>query len=402
MANELAGFELVCESFVDLRPWAARPSRRTAVELLLGGGVAALTGWKVWTRTGNRRGDVSIPIRRVPVEVVSYFPPARCTLSRDAEVRIAEKLRMREDMSYSDILHWLRVFAGQGSTRCPAGQVEQVLGEFTDSVRLGRRFGAPSALVRTPHGARYLTAPASAPAESRRARALHAYQTPAVFGEIGVASDLAIGVGGTTGSVAELVSDCLLNFQLREVSEFEPEWATTVLALYLPPVDSWENRWGEWVTFDSMASFLVERDIGRFACQGTHLLSALGLLLQVNQRFSLLSRSVARKVADVCRRLSQTTLPDHLQADGSWGGDWTGDAPHVAVKPWHAVHITGHIMECQILLRPEHQAPAYCLERALRFLVQAMNEVTSSDVARAYCPYSHAGRVLLRRRYAHA
>jgi hypothetical protein len=392
----------VCESFVEVRPRAERLSRRRSVELLLGGSVAALTGWRVWTRAGNQRGVFSIPIRRVPVEVVSYFPPARCALSRDAGVRIAEKLRMREDMSYSDVLHWLRVFAGQGSTRCPAGQAENVLGDFTDSWRLGRRFGAPSALVRTPHGARYLTAPASAPVESRRGRALHAYQTPAVFGEIGVASDLAIRVGETTRSVAELVSDCLLNFQLREVSEFEPEWATTVLALYLPPVDSWDNRWGERVTFDSIASFLVERDIGRFSCQGTHLLSALGLLLQVNRRFSLLSRVVAQKVADVCQRLSQTTLPDRLQADGSWGSDWTGDDPHIAVKPWHAVHITGHILECQILLRPEHQAPAACLERSLLFLAQAMSEVTASDVARAYCPYSHAGRVLLRWRYAHA
>jgi hypothetical protein len=333
-------------------------------------------------------------VRRDPVEIRSYFPATACPLSRESQTEVARKLGNRECTSYSDVLHWLRLCEGPLPRRGAAAGA--VVSDLVDSGGLERRFRAPSALVRTPYGVRYLTAKTTDSAELRRSRGLHAYQTPAVFGEVGVPSMVAVRAGDYKGSVADLVRDCLLNFQLREVTSFEPEWAVTALALYLPPVRSWRNRWGEQVSFDGIAEFLVGRDISRYACEGTHLLSALGFLIQADEQFSILSRRAAGRVVDVCRRIGRETLASLQRPDGSWGSDWAGGDSGVPPQPWHSVHITGHLMECQILLPPDLQAPAGCLGRALNYLAQAVAETDAQDMARAYCPYSHAGRVVLR------
>jgi hypothetical protein len=308
---------------------------------------------------------------------------------------IRGKLHLDEDMSLSYLLHWLRVF-GDGRADGPeSGAAGKALADLLDTRRLERRFRGPSSLVETPYGARYLTANPAAPKGSEPGRALHAYQALAVFGQIGVPSSRALRISGERHVVGDLLRDCMLNFQARESRDAEVEWAAEALALYLPPERSWRNRWGEEVGFDAIARFLMGRDAARCACQGTHLLAALAAILQAHEAHAILDPRVERQVTARFSSIGRL-LRENQRADGSWDIDWAGTAPTpYDPEPWHPVLITGHLAEFQALLPTPCRVPDDCLERALAYLERAVLEADAAEIAEHYCPYSHAGRMVL-------
>src|SRR5262249_25646829 len=150
-----------------------------------------------------------------------------------------------------DLVHWLRVFAERPQNLGAGPTVAWVLGEVTDAGRLERRFGRPSCLVETHDGARYRFARPASP-EFSLEKGLHAYQTLATLAEIGVAMGQRLILPAGTATVAALLRDLMANFQLRSVEGIEPEWAAVALLLYLPPIRSWRNRWGETIDLESV------------------------------------------------------------------------------------------------------------------------------------------------------
>lgn len=194
--------------------------------------------------------------------------------------------------------------------------------------------------------------------------------------------------------MADLIRDCLQNFQLREVSDVEPEWATTAIALYLPPISSWKNRWGDWVTLDGLARFLLRRQQGGSACVGTHALFAGAVLAQMHRRFSLLSAETAAGL-DALFAKTVSSLTRAQRPDGSWGGDWSGGRSAHAESSELALLVTGHVLESLMYIPPHHRVPDDVAARGLGFLLKAVEAASESDVASHYCPYSHAARVLL-------
>jgi len=208
-----------------------------------------------------------------------------------------------------------------------------------------------------------------------------------------VATDTACGIGDETACVKDIVRDCLLNTQARDVSGQDLEWAITTLVLYLAPTRFWEHRWGETVTFDDFARHLLERPVGHYACIGTHKLSALAVVLQVHERCSIVAPGIAEELREECRRLSGV-LCQTQQRDGSWTEAWAGVRMIRTPAPWMTLHATGHLVEAEMLLPADCRVPGECLERAGAYLAREFARATESTVASLYCPYSHAAHAL--------
>jgi hypothetical protein len=192
-----------------------------------------------------------------------------------------------------------------------------------------------------------------------------------------------------------VIEDCLGNLQVRETRMQEPEWATQVLAHYLPPVCAWRNRWGEEITLEQWTEFLLSRDVNQFSCGGTHLLHSLALLLQVQQQQQIMSVEVHRRLKRVCFEFSRM-LEETQHSDGAWRADWTpqsrlSDSDFQTVE----VHMTGHVLEAQLYLPEDLRIAGSCAALGLKFLARAMRLVSDEAINQGYCPYSHAGRVLL-------
>ncbi|MGO8745186.1 MAG: hypothetical protein ACLQNE_04275 [Thermoguttaceae bacterium] len=189
------------------------------------------------------------------------------------------------------------------------------------------------------------------------------------------------------------VRDCLANVQIREASRQEPEWKSQVLAYYLPPVCSWQNRWGEWITLEKWTQFLLERDVSRFCCGGTHLLDSLALILQADSQCGVLSANVARRVRGRCQECARM-IESTQHPSGAWGSDWArGD--DLKKEPWIQILVTGHILDAQMYFPEDVRISSRCAGRALTYLAQVFANCNDRQVFEEYCPYSHAGRVLL-------
>jgi hypothetical protein len=125
------------------------------------------------------------------------------------------------------------------------------------------------------------------------------------------------------------------------------------------------------------------------------MVSTLAILLQVNAETSILRPQVATKMRDVCLKLSRT-LQDTQRSDGSWSDGWSsGTAIRPIQQEWWPVHVTGHLLEAQLLLPTDIRASSTRLRRAGKFLYAALGDAIPDDVKRHYCPYSHAAKVLL-------
>lgn len=353
---------------------------------------AAIVGFR-WS-PGRRQGDPGFGSgRRIPWELTPSAQAASNPLDARLSREIRDKIRLRPDMSFGGLLHWLRVFGTGAQAAEYRAEVVDVLGDLVDAERLKRRFDARSSLLQTPYGMRYSftdpRSPTSSPEQGR-----HAYQPLAVLAELGVPTDFPLATPDRDGTVADLIRDCLQNFQLREVADVEPEWATIAIALYLPPISSWRNRWGDRVTLDGLARFLLRQRVTESACVGTHALFAAAVLAQMHRRFSLLGAEAVDGL-DGLFAATVSALARAQRPDGSWGGDWSGPGSPHAESTELAVLVTGHVLESLMYLPPQHRVSDEAVARGLGFLLKAIEAASDSEVASHYCPYSHAVRVLL-------
>jgi hypothetical protein len=373
------------------------PSKSSCTRRAALGGVAitaaSVAGFR-WLRGRSSGEDGSVPDPRTPWQLTPT-PSAVASPAGPQQARAIEhKIRLRPDMSFGALLHWLRVFGTGPLAAANRVQVADVLEDLTHVEKLERRFGARSALMRTPYGLRYsFTDPRSPTSLQERVR--HAYQPLAVFAELGIPTNCPLVTPDRVGTVAELIRDCLQNFQLRDVEDIEPEWACAAIALYLPPVTNWQNRWGDPITFDELTRFLLRRlPQAGAACAGTHALFTAAVLMQMHQRFSLLNSSTVARLDDLFATTT-AALARAQRPDGSWGGDWSGRGSLYAESTDLALLVTGHVLEALMYAPPDHRVRDEVVARALKFSLKAIEAASEADVANGYCPYSHVARVLL-------
>src|SRR5207302_3298465 len=96
---------------------------------------------------------------------------------------------------------------------------------------------------------------------------LHRDQTLAAFAELGLPLSFTLQGDGGTGTLRDVLDDSLANFHLGQK---ELAWTALAYALYLPPVKSWINRYGERFGFDQLVSEMLDRPLDAESCGGTH------------------------------------------------------------------------------------------------------------------------------------
>ncbi len=359
-------------------------------EVLLGlGAIASGVAWPLW-----RAREAPLRVRERPLKfsllpfghVESTFDPAVLDVVR-------QRLRVSPQMAFSDLLHWLRIFAVQASPEYLAASSRDALALLTDARRIEERYGQAGVIVPTKNGVRFLSRLSGLDLKSN-SRPSHPCQELAIFGEIGLPSSTTITTAVGDFSLKDAIRDCLRNLQVREAMCQEPEWATQVLVHYLPPVRSWRNRWGEELTFERWTEFLIDRDVARYSCGGTHLLHSLALILQANSQHPVLSRDLAERVRRVCVNFSRT-IEATQHSDGAWRSDWRQANVIGEQYARSGVHLTGHILESQLYLPKDLRISDRAAGLALRYLAGAYRISDEQVVSDEYCYYSHAGFVLL-------
>lgn len=358
---------------------------------LIAGLSVAAAGAAAWSTSSTLGDHARIRVRPLTFEVNPFLSSFEIVDDRVVNT-VCERLRWRPEMGYSDLLHWLRIFGGKGSNIYEPSQSQAAIRLLTDERRIHAQFGQAGVVVRTDSGVRFLSRLSRIELKAA-ARPTHPFQELAVFGELGLESSTPVFTATERFTLNEAIQDCLRNLQTREVRSQEPEWPTQALAHFLPPTRSWMNRWGERVTIDQWTSFLLERDMNRFSCGGTHLLHSLALLLQVDARYRLLSDKCVTQVRDKCRTLCRE-IESSQHVDGAWRADWSTDGLGKSYD-WIDVHLTGHILEAQLYLPEDLRISNRCADAAIRHLTHAFGVVNDEVVASNYCFFSHAGRVLL-------
>ena len=221
-------------------------------------------------------------------------------------------------------------------------------------------------------------------------------------------SEAVITAAGRHKTVADLVRDSLSRFSLFQ----ELEFTSIAYARWLPPVSSWENRFGERFTFDDLVQALVATPIGKGSCQGCHVPYALASIMLAHDQYPQLISKATRFRLEVHLRAISAYLTQHQLEEGDWDKKWSGnyvDHPEnmfFEFKPhFDKISATGHHLEWIALVPPELRPELGVLNSAVKRLVSDILRLSNEDLAKSkgYLPLTHAARAIcLTRGYDHA
>jgi hypothetical protein len=221
------------------------------------------------------------------------------------------------------------------------------------------------------------------------------------LGELCVPLNTPISTAGGTRTVEAILDDSLANFDLKEK---EIEWSALAFALYLPPQATWVDKFDRVHSFDDVAAELMRRPFdAKLSCGGTHLLFTLAVMLRVDEATPIFSPSVR---GEIRAHLGEIVLQVEScqSAAGFWQPDWYRHADSekpvrvatlVNSASWPQVLATGHHLEWLMLLPPDLLPSQECFLRGARWLHERLLNDPNEVLTTHYCPYSHAGRVLM-------
>lgn len=335
---------------------------------------------------------VSLPARRLatPLEV-------------DGLEEALEKLRPSGAVPLSGLLHACHVF-GFDVPLTVAGDPPETLRArdvILDHAAAVRYFGE-GPLIATRNGVRCrVTARRNVPLQP--AGVVHAHQLLALLALHGESLDTPLSTAQGGGKVRDVLADGLANFSL---AQDEVEWAAIAFALYLAPRRAWTDKFGQSTSFDDLARRLLGTsfDEPQLACEGIHVLQALAVLAAVDRQRTILSDDV--RAACVRRLQEQAELVVQLQqASGALTPLWHATAErrleaegvlNADEQRRRALVVTGHHLEWLLLLPPESAPDDDVFLRGGRWLYEQLRAASPADIEAHYCPYSHAGCMVLR------
>lgn len=220
--------------------------------------------------------------------------------------------------------------------------------------------------------------------------------------EIGLPIDTPMRWGGRRFTLADIFAHAFAWFDTAQ----ELEFTAVAFALYLQPRASWTNRFGERYDLDGVADRLVDRDLSKCSCYGTHVPYALAVLLAVDEQEPVLSERVRQQVRERLKALA-VHLENSQGAAGWWDRKWApGLQSREPFEPEETelIRSTGHHLEWMALAPADCRPNDACMRRTVRFLLKALAEFHRSDSQAYYFNAgSHAGRALVLlagRRYA--
>lgn len=218
-----------------------------------------------------------------------------------------------------------------------------------------------------------------------------------ILGEVGIPTQTVIDLGDETNTVADVLQESIMRFQL---DQYELEWTAVAYASYLPPVNSWTNRFGEKYSFDQLAEKLLDSRDGAGTCYGTHAIYSLCYLVRVDEEQTILSKGVRDRII---RRLKQiaTILEKSQYFTGCWENNWYVEPPidrnesgHPPVAPKILIRSTGHHLEWMAIAPADVRPADACIRSACRFVANEILALPQTKLQEAFCPATHAVRAL--------
>jgi hypothetical protein len=240
-------------------------------------------------------------------------------------------------------------------------------------------------LVRTRYGVRYLLVPQDVVPDGES----HRDVTLSIFADIGLPLSTSIETADGLFSVKDLLSDSLATFDPHEK---EIAWTANAYCLYLHRPEGWQNRDGERFSFDNLSDELLNRDLSKESCGGTHILMAMTSLTRVNAQYNLLSPERAKAVQQRIRACVTAAIMSQAK-DGSWTLNWDSTSK---VRPAYMdalflkVLVTGHLLEWMEYLPKDMQPPEEVYRRAADWLCIMLPQLqTGQFEVRFFCPWTH-------------
>jgi hypothetical protein len=335
----------------------------------------------------------SQPISIVPLcEPVLDIPKERVDL-------LISRLVLRSSPTLSEVLHALPVFGSETRfVSSKVGERVRALDLLLNADCSEKVLGVPSCRA-SRYGARFSLVDPLHLGTNQTGAESHPGQALAVLAGIGIPLAQSIKLAGDKTATLQIVLDDLkANF----VWEGEIFWDAIALALYVPPLRAWKNKFGQEFTFDQLTEELLQRSPGESPCGGTHRLITLTVILRVDDQRSILSPTVRERVI---RHLSEVValLTRIQRQDGSWDAKWvealtgvTNSHPIRIDSETERVMVTGHHLEWFVLL-PENLRPeTSTIIRAGDWLFSTSLHLSEDAgwVRQWYCPLSHAARMI--------
>ncbi|QDV18643.1 hypothetical protein Pan153_33030 [Gimesia panareensis] len=220
-----------------------------------------------------------------------------------------------------------------------------------------------------------------------------------IMAELGVSSEERLHViEREESTLADVINDEALRVSLL----IEQEWIANGLSRYLKNT-KWQNRFGDWISFDLIAEKLVNRKLAKGACQGGHVPYALASLLAVQEQRELLSPKVVNSVENHLRAYSKL-LSSTQREDGGWDRGWDGNsiadnksALETSRSLRERLVATGHHLEWMTICKPALRPDDSVMHSASLFLSREI-ERTGRSVEmdwHKYMPLTHSAKAVL-------
>jgi hypothetical protein len=322
------------------------------------------------------------------VRALLPLPKARMRWLRD---QMRPPTTARLNSSYC--LHLMRVHG------LPSKAAGGIFSPEIDPLRLltvedaGRTYFGHPALFRTRNGVCFPTGTAAAVSKDG-ALELHRDQTLAAFGELGLPLATPLVVGGGPAELRDVLRDSIANFHLEQK---ELAWTAVAYALYLPPVRTWTNRFGEEYAFDDLARALLDSSLQESSCGGAHVLDSLTILLRADSLEPIVSKAVRSRMREYLAHCAEVATKSQGK-DGSWPPGWNTPllpkATREGLSPEDTAGarliMTGHLAEWLLYLPDGLRPTDEVLERAAVWLLAALSAASRAEMERVFCPWSHA------------
>ncbi len=288
-------------------------------------------------------------------------------------------------MTLSGLCHLL-LFYNTGNTDIPTmTSGEDALSILTDETYAKEILGK-SPFVRTRDGVRYhITSDITIGSDIGE---LHRDQCLSTFATMGLPLDTPIYLIDEQLIIEDILNESIARFGLEQE---ELAWTTMAYAKYLPPKKEWSNRFGELTTFDLLATHLIDQDLSKHSCAGTHIAGALVQIYNADIKHNVLENQTRSRLEQYIKTIVND-LTERQSDGGSWEWNWCRYIGHGQETDLTSqMLVTGHILEILNVLEPSLRPSTNVYYNSARWIHRNIN--TFQDTGAAWlCPYTHAAK----------
>ncbi|MDR1383972.1 MAG: hypothetical protein LBJ67_09035 [Planctomycetaceae bacterium] len=336
----------------------------------------------------------SVKIREFPFKKISHKRPLIELTEQEKEFiwNFASLPTHHEELGLSYILHYLKVYAEKPEQY--QKETEYLL-SVIQKEDVGKNVLGTPVFFTSKFGISIVSG------KTKRSQETHRDQGMAELGLLGIPSSFEVEISEKIYPLSDAIRECAANFYLEEK---ELAWSAIVLALYLPPIQEWTNRFGEKCSFDALAIELMKQRFEENSCAGAHLLESLTLIYEISLECPILSFEVQNQLKKYLHDILTTVIHEQNIA-GYWELDWFVKIPDYG-QPFQNPHVwtpsvdsesrllaTCHLVEWMLDLPEEFDVPNETLKKAGMWMLNHLKTKKYGENT-PICPYAHVVRDL--------